>query len=207
MVVVRGRLISLNPLRFGPDLNQVSRANAAYESMIAQEMELKHAVQNAHKNFLREIVYLLYTHNRLAEANQWLKQLRDKYPGTVRPELTVEEYALQRLTENLPTMTHDRIKIFIEGLITQYYIALAFDEDDRAEGLHRMAQHVWNYYTKQAGERRAVLALPPFNEMKRTVLDELLKDGSPLTPEVRLRLRTRLGIPLPSSAPQPDTAP
>src|SRR5688500_2417309 len=109
MSVLRGRLISLDPLRFGPDLDKADRANASYEQMIAEETEMKYAVQTAHKSFLRELVYLFYIHNRLKEANEWFVLLKQKYPDMVPPRMSLEEFSLSRFAQNL-VATHDRIK-------------------------------------------------------------------------------------------------
>ncbi|MCI0744853.1 MAG: hypothetical protein L0Y58_05540 [Verrucomicrobia subdivision 3 bacterium] len=208
MSVRRGRLVSIEPLRFGPDLSKAEAANAGYEKMIAEETEMKYAVQTAHKSFLGELVQHFYTHNRVAEANAWLNRLRQTYPDAVRPGITAEEYALERLSENLTQMGHDRTKALIEGLLTQYFIALAFDEDDRAQGLERYALSVWNFYMQRVYRPGDAVTLPPFEEIKRPVLEELLKPASPgspslLPPAQQEHLRQRTGY----SAPPDKTGP
>src|SRR6185503_10701797 len=70
--VLRGRIVLANTngtYVFGPDLSKIALANDGYEKMLAEETEMPYAIVKAHRNFLREAVYLLYTHNRLAEAN------------------------------------------------------------------------------------------------------------------------------------------
>jgi len=101
MSVLRGRLISVKPLRFGPDLDKARVASAAYEQMIEDDTEMRHAIQNAHRNFLREMVYLFYSHNRLSEAEQWLQLVRQKYPEAIPANLSLQEYAFKRLTEKI----------------------------------------------------------------------------------------------------------
>ena len=204
--VLRGRLISLNPLRFGPDLDKAARANEAYEQMIKDETVMKYAVETAHKSFLREVSYLFYTHNRLAEANQWFSALKQRYPDAINPTMTLEDYALQRLAGDVFEAGHDRMKAILEGIITQHWYSIAFDEDDRAAGLERQARQLWKYYMENVAARRNVLALPAFDEMKKSVLDELLSpSGSHL--EIQQRLRERLGIAVPSAAAQNPASP
>ena len=41
MMVLRGRLVSTEPLRFGPDLTKVDQTNAAYEKMINDDDEMR----------------------------------------------------------------------------------------------------------------------------------------------------------------------
>jgi len=208
MSVLRGRLISVKPLRFGPDLDKARVASAAYEQMIEDDTEMRHAIQNAHRNFLREMVYLFYSHNRLSEAEQWLQLVRQKYPEAIPANLSLQEYAFKRLTENISELTHDRTKVVLEGMILQSFINLAFGEDNRAEGLDRLSRQLWEYYESTIASRREVLQLAPLDEMKRSVRDQILDPQNEFSPELVARLRARLGMPVatnppPSSPPEP----
>ncbi len=209
--VLRGRLISLDPLFFGPDLDKAARANASYEQMIAEETEMKHSVQTAHKSFLREVVYLFYIYNRVPEAETWFATLKEKYPEAVPPNVRLEEYALQRYEENITTGGHDRVKAIIEGTLRNYWISLAFADEDRAEEdralqYDRQARYVWNRYTQLNTARRNVLALAPFEEMRKQTLDELLTSEN-LHPRVKAMLRAKLGMGAPPAEPKPSSGP
>jgi hypothetical protein len=203
--VLRGRLISLDPLRFGPDLDKADRANASYEQMIAEETEMKYAVQTAHKSFLRELVYLFYIHNRLKEANEWFALLKQKYPDMVPPRMSLEEFSLSRFAQNLELASHDRMKAVLEGILSNYWISFAFADDDPAEeqraiGYDAQARYLWNFYARTATARREVLALPPFEQMKKDLLDVLLKSDD-VHPEIKRRLRAKLGLAAPAAQP------
>jgi hypothetical protein len=203
LAVLRGRLISINPMRFGADLDKAERANAAYEQMIAEETELKHAVQNAHKSFLQQLTYLSYSYNRLADANRWFALLKQKYPDAVPPGLSLEEFSLQRIMGNFFEMGHDRIKAQIEGILISYWISIAFADEDRSEeeraiGAEIQARYLWNYYTREMASKRNVLVLPAFDQMKKDALDMVLAAGG-THPDVQTRLRAKLGIPAPTT--------
>jgi hypothetical protein len=201
MAVLRGRIVFMEEKRIhtGPDLSRIDRANATYEKWIREEVDKPYAVQNAHKNWLREVVYLLYIHNRMAECNKWFDFLRKTYPdGVPKGIASAEEFALDRIKENLPTMTHDRIRAVLEGMIGQHFISLAVDEDEKAEGLDHMARQLWLDYDKRVSVRRDVLQLQPYPDMKRSILDRLLDEKSGLRPELAARLRTKLALPPPA---------
>jgi hypothetical protein len=204
MAVLRGRIVYVDKdrLHTGPDLSRVERANAAYEQMIREDTEKPHAIKNAHKSWVRELVNLLYIYGRNAEAKKWFAFLKSNYPDAVPADVTsAEEFAFKRIQENLPLMTHDRAKAVVEGLITQHFFNLAVDEDDRAEGMDRMARHVWQEYDRRSAARRNVLQFLPYEQMKKNVLDRLLDEQSGLIPELNARLRTKLGLPpAPTSA-------
>jgi hypothetical protein len=107
-------------------------------------------------------------------------------------------------------LSHDRIKAQIEGLLRSYWLPIAFADEDREEeeraiGTETMARYLWNYYTQKMATRRNVLALPPFDEMKKAVLDDMLRPGG-ANPEIQMRLRTRLGIPTPSVEQKPPAS-
>ena len=200
LMVMRGRLLSVEPLRFGPDLSKVQQASDAYEEMIRDDVEMRDAIKRAHRNFLKEVAYLLYTNNRVSEANRWFKKLKEAYPDAVPPNLALDEYSLERLTGNLAGAGHDKIKAIIEGLIVQHYYNLVLDEDDRALGLDLMARKLWNHYDQSMGGQ-ARLKLAPLGEMKQTIRAQLLDPKEGLPPESIARLRTKLNLPAPTTPP------
>jgi hypothetical protein len=207
LAVLRGRLISISPMRFGADLDKADQANAAYEQMIAEETELKHAVQNAHKNFLLQVTYLSYSYNRMADANRWFTLVKIQYPEAVPPGLSLEEFSLQRIMGNFFEMGHDRTKASIDGILSGYWISIAFADQDRSEeeraiGQENQARYLWNYYTREMASRRNVLALPPFDQMKKDALDATLAPGG-THPDVQARLRAKFGIPAPAAEEKP----
>lgn len=199
MVVLRGRLIaySTNSLpRFGPDLTKVERTSAAYERMIQDDHEMAHAIKSAYRIYLREIVYLLYTHHQVAEAQRWFKVVQEQFPDAIPPNLTLPQYALQRLAGDVKELSHDRLKALMEGLFIQYFFNLALDEDDRAEGLEMMARQLWDFTNGRIRDQKQRLSLVPYNEMKQAGLDRLLDPQGGLAPELIARLRTKLNLPV-----------
>jgi len=115
----------------------------------------------------------------------------------------MEEFSLQRIMGNFFDLGHDRTKALLEGLLVQYWISIAFADEDRSEedralGLESQARYLWNYYMQKMASRRNVLALPPFDEMKKSVLDMMLKpDG--IDARIQTRLRAKLGIAAPAA--------
>ena len=74
----RGRLVA-NPFakafEFGPNLDIIPKVSAAYEQAAEEDENNRDHILRAHRNFLRDAVYFLYVHNRLADAAQWYKYL------------------------------------------------------------------------------------------------------------------------------------
>ena len=192
--VFRGRVLLERPdgsYIFGPDLNKVPAAFDGYEKMLAEEKEKPDAIKRAERNFLREAVYMLYTNNRLREAEQWLKVLRERYPDTVEPNDTLDSFVLRRATENIAQITQNQARVFIEGLLSRYYFAVSLGDDDQATGLYRMAQSILRYHNEKIGNQQERIGLPPLPELGRLILAEMVNPTNRiLVPEQIARLRT-----------------
>jgi len=204
MSVMRGKIVVARPdgsLVFGPDLSKVPMANEGYEKMLAEETEKPEAITRAHRNFLKEAVFLFYMHNRLAEANRWMLVLKEKYPDAIPKDQPVEEYALQRMTQSISDINHNKTKALLEGLLTQHFENLVIDNDDRAAGLLRMARQIWRYYESAIRNRPGPLKMEPLEDMYGRIRDVLLSPETGMIPEYAAVLRTKLGLPAPTTPP------
>ncbi len=203
LAVYRGRVVRLPAtglIETGPDFDKMKLANAGFEKMIAEEELKKDAIRGPQRSFLREAIYLLYTCNRQADANYWLGYLREHYPDAVPPNLTLEEFAFERLVGNLASLGYDKTKAVIEGLIRQSYRSLAVGDDDRANGWMAMARQLWGYYKEKAAGQQQRLPMPPYEGLQKSVLESMLGPDSQLAPELIPVLRSRLGLPASSGS-------
>ena len=181
----------------GPNLDRAALANETYLRLSAEDKDEASSIVIAHRNFLREMVYHFYTHSREPEAQMWFTQLKERYPGAVRGDPTMEEYALSRFTENAADAAGDRVMVILTGLVHQYFISLALDDDKRAAGFNRMAEHLYKVNEDRIRNRRDPLKTPTLEKIKETWLKEMLDPDKGLLPmEMMLRLRTRLNLPV-----------
>ncbi|HXJ55680.1 MAG TPA: hypothetical protein VNU68_03355 [Verrucomicrobiae bacterium] len=204
-IVLRGRIIHVRDdgrFVYGPDLSKIQVAYDGYEKMLAEEKERPIVVQKAQRNFLKEVVYLLYTRNRIQEADRWMTILKSKYPDAVPADQTVEQFGLKRLTEGVGEMNHNKARVLIDNLLLQHFETLAIDEDEQAAGALRLANRVWENYDRAIQARREPLQLEPFSEMYIQARDRLLDPENGYPPLYLARLRTKLGLP-----PPPPVAP
>lgn len=202
--VRRGRVIALPTNAWvvtGPDLEKIDAADEAYEKMIAEEPDLAYSFQTAHKNFLKEAVWLLYVHNRKREANQWMKKVRVKYPEAFPPDTTLDEYVLDRVRSTATETDPTAIKSLLEGMIGQSLTARAWGEDDYAEGLELFTAKVWEEYNSKTASQTQRLRIPSLREIRASVLERLLDPQTGLLPELQARLRTSLELPPQTNSP------
>lgn len=215
----RGRLVAnpfLKRFEFGPNLDIIPKVSDSYLEMAKDEPNMKDNILRGHRNFLRDAVYFLYSHNRLVEAAKWYKYLGEQYPEFPlldgRPEtlprnLTLDSFVVARLQEDVQETDRDRIKNVIEGLLVNSYLSLAIDEDEKAAGYKLLARQVWNtYQSKLIPERFEALTLPPLAEIDREMQARVLDPEQGIPIEARAVIRTRLGLPAENTNAPPASA-
>lgn len=191
-------------LTFGPYLDLVPKVSEAYEKMIKEEPDIRENMQTAHKNFLRMAVYLLYVDGRTKQAQSWYDYLRKIYPGSINPGVSLDDYALASITEEVNDTEVNRTEAIVEGLVSQSYIRLANDEDDSAVNYERLAKRLWDRHMEKTPGTANRINLTPWPELKQKVLDRLLQQ-----PQLAPLLRTKLNLPAPAptpAAPGPSSA-
>ena len=204
MAFHRGRLITnsyTQRIQFGPNLDMVDNTSKAYIDQIQAEEEegMRDSFARAHRNFLKDAVYFLYTYNRLREARRWFEFCKQTYGpnANIKPEWTLEDYALSRIEEDAGETSRDRIKAIVEGSIESAYGNLVGGDAEQAQGLMLFAEKVHSNFQQRTTHKSAVVRLPlgPFAELKREVLMRLLDPASGVNAEFQARLRTELSLP------------
>jgi hypothetical protein len=214
----RGRLVVNNAdktFEFGPNLAIIPKVSAAYEQAMDDDPKNRDHIETAHRNFLRDAVFFLYTYNREADAAKWYKYLSEKYPNkplldrqpnSFPRNLDLDDYAIGRIQSEVSDLGKDKAQAVIEGLERKAYQNYAVDEDDEYVGLDNLAQKIWQRYQDKVSFTKETLGrvgLAPFPEIKRIVLNRLL-DGE-LSPALAAQLRTKLHMEKAAPAPAEST--
>ena len=191
-----------------PNLDMVAKANDAYLFFMNEDRSSSNNIATAHRNFLTDAVYFLYGSNRSGEAAKWYKLLGERYPDKIILEhdtnsfprnLTLDEYAVGRVQDEIGDTSLVRTTAVIENYLTGSYYSLALDQDDRSVGLKNLARKVYDNYAKKMPEQR--VALPPWDELNRSVLKKLLDPQEGLPYAARLQIRSDLGWSAETNAP------
>jgi hypothetical protein len=207
MAFQRGRLVS-NPIvkafEFGPNLDIIPKVSAAYEQAANDDAKNRDHIEKAHKNFLKDAVYFLYVHNRIPDAARWYQFLGTKFPNNTLLDfqtnsfprnLTLDEYAVSRVQEDVgETMSRDRIKAIIEGLLANALSCLAIGDDERAAGYKLLAEKVRTTYSSKTRARGEALAISSLDDIQREVVNRMLDPENGVVPEMRAVLRTKLNM-------------
>jgi hypothetical protein len=190
-----------------PNLDLVPKINAAYEKMIAENPSSD--FQNAHKNFLKEAVALLYENDRMRDANYWFEYAKKMYTNAfwgAQANISLRNYALSYVADQYNAKDMNQVQNVLVGFFTYEFDCLLRDNDEEAKNWENMAKDIWKYYHETLPRvSRERISLKPWQDIQKRVLDETL---SRLTPYYQSYLRSKLGLPNPATtnAP-PPTAP
>lgn len=215
----RGRLIS-NPFakrfEFAPNLEILPQANAAYVQHMEEDAKDRDHIAHAHRNFLRDAVYFLYERGRLADAARWYRYLGQLYPNqnvidgqpdSLPSKVSLDDYAIGRIQEDVGETSHDRVKAALEGMLFQSYENLALGEDEHAYGMKALAKKILDAYESKIPEdQKPRIGLPPFDDLDREVRRRVLDPEQGVPYEARQIIRTKLGLPA-EAAPAPGANP
>lgn len=201
----RGKIVENkfdNSIELVPNLDIVPNASKAYEEMMKEEPDMRDHIATGHRNFLKDAVYFLYVNNRRADAERWLKYIKEKYPNAMldKPpipirDLSLDEYAVSRVMEEVGETSQDKTTQLIVGMMTTAYQALALDNDDQFTGLSLLVQRIWDRYQQKIGKQSIErVGLKPLPELKRSALDAYLPK---IPAEAAGIIRTKLGLPPP----------
>jgi hypothetical protein len=184
---------SNSPPRLLPNLAIAPKVAAAFQQQLAEAPAfLTNNMARAYRNFLRDVPYQFFIFNRVAEGDQWLRFLREKFPDAVPAGASLAEYAVSRATENVQEQSQNKITALVQAFVTQSYFAIVDGNEDEANQYMLRATELWNAYMQRVrGNQR--IALPPLDEIKRFVRDAMLGPESDLTPEQKARLQTVIG--------------
>jgi hypothetical protein len=215
----RGRLVPnyfLRQFEYGPNLDLIPRVSAAYEEQMAGEPAMAGNIATGHRNFLRDAIFFLYLHNREIEAARWFRTLAEKYPdktiidddtNSFPRNVTLDEFCFSRLQMTVGETSQIGMKNALEGLITQSFMSLIIDDDDRAAGFKLLATKAHARYQGQVGGRKGSINMPPLADIQRDVLNRMLDPENGLPTEMAAHLATKLGVPLPPRATKPAPVP
>jgi hypothetical protein len=205
----RGRLIPnyyTKTFEYAPNLDIIPKVSAAYEQQMLEQPDMKANIQTGHRNFLREAVYALYLHNRMAGAAKWFKYLGEQYPDkpiidgdthSYPRNVTLDEFCVAKLQEAIGETSQTGMKNVLEGLVTQSYVSSVMDEDDRAAGFMMLARKAHDAYQSKVGGRSGQIDMPPMADIQHNILKQMLDPENGLPDEMAAHLATKLGVPLP----------
>jgi hypothetical protein len=158
-----------------------------------------HMVQ--HRNMLTSALTMFYQAGHRAKAQKIYDYTRQLYPHrTEFSDPAVESYIIQQLRKDLKTITITKAMDTIMPMLREAYFRYAMRDDDASYAIEKMAEDIYNVYTKEYGDE-ARLRLPDMRIMKYNAFMDFFSDeGYPLA--MRQSLIARIKIEQPKLAEQ-----
>ena len=132
-------------------------------------------VDQLHKAFLERAAVILYSFNRRSAARMLYGHYKEDY-STGRKGLTFERFIAENMHRALEGGASGSEKTMVESALFQAYLGVALGDRDRALGYANLANLAWERNRKTRAED-SPKRLPPFAEMKKSVLQQLLAVG------------------------------
>lgn len=187
-----------------PNLALIPTMSATYEKMIAEEKDPGQAqsFRNAHKNFLKEAIPLLYVDGDQDKAAYWFKYLKQTYTNNLfnasEANLSLDEYVFKSVTEDTGETDMNKVTAALLGLIHREFICVIFGEDAKVANTHALIQKIWSHYAAAAKGSESRIGIPELPALRQWMLSQLLDPESPnpyhLSAVNRGILRNRLGL-------------
>jgi hypothetical protein len=209
--VVQGRAITNRQgqiLELAPNFEIIRKGNDAYEQAIKDDANNRDAIVTGHRNFLRDVVYYLYTDSREKESAKWFdylcktyptKPLLENNPNSLPGSVTLDDYVYARLEDLVGDINHSKTMMIIVNSIRSAYLQLALGEEERSAGWERLARRVWARYTKKVEGTGERVTIPPFESIKRDVFERVVNpETSPFPPELIAILRANVNTNAPA---------
>jgi hypothetical protein len=184
------------------------------------EPDMRNNIETAHRNLLGNAVYFLYANDRIPEALKWYRYLGQKYPNKIllsnQPDsfpgkLTLEEFSLGRICEDVSETSRDRVTAVLFGNTENSYRQLIMGNQKQFAGLRALSRMLYSTYMKKIGGGANIerIGLQPVEEIEQQVLRRILDPEQSRWPfERRAALRAKLGMdPEPVLAPPATNAP
>ena len=152
-----------------------------------------HTIQ--HRNMLTNALTVFYQAGHRQKAQKIYDYVRQLYPRPEFNEPAVESYIIQQLRKDLKTITITKAMDTIMPMLREAYFRYALRDDDASYAIEKMAEDVYNVYTKEYGDE-ARLRLPEFKVMRfNAFMDFFSDEGYPLTMRQNLLARIRIEQP------------
>ena len=184
-----GKILTVDERKFEtmvviPNLALVDAVYATYtdaQNYHDAENTFLSSFRTARINFTKEAISILYNYGAFSKAEEYYKRLvEDDGPqkkeegGKVTYYHNLEEFVMAQWVEIITTSNPEQASEIISGLIFRSINYMLYNDQDAAVANERIARYVYNYYVKNIGTSERMV-LPPFKEIKRSVVESCMR--------------------------------
>lgn len=160
-----------NPRKFMaiPNIEIADAAIEAYQK--AFKRQDSKSFKDGMRNFMKDIIVIMYTFGKYSKAKKYLKMLQKEDPHNLALRAGLDNFVMKEWKEDARDATVNQAMDLIGGLIYRSCYMAANGEEDGAIGHLNLAKSIYNIYYKEHESTWQRVGLPPFEEMKKTISD------------------------------------
>ena len=163
-----------------PDLRMFGRYDDALRDLMKKYAEFgtdPNILQVPHRNMLKRAVLLFYQAGHQNKALEIYNALRKEYPTDKEIQVSLTEYARNRLINELSSMGLNDATEIITLMLQEAYYHYALHEDDETFGREKMAREIYDYYQQKFGDEGTDrVVLPDFDIIQYVGLTGFISD-------------------------------
>jgi hypothetical protein len=164
----------------GPDLRIFDSYNRTALGVLAKYGEdrgREEAYVNGYRNMLKNAVLSFYQGGLRDQAMKIFTDLRTRFPSYPEFSSSLDQFAKQRLIEELGSLGFNDATEQVVIVLTNAYRLYAYHSDDAAAMNERMAQEVWDRYNAEYGDSDRI-RLPAMSVLRWIAINQFLNDDA-----------------------------
>ena len=152
-----------------PNIGIADAAIEAYrKAYVRQDSKSFHSGM---RNFLKDIVVIMYTFGKYSKAQEFYKMLKKEEPNNKKLRVSLDRFVMKEWKEDARDATVKQAMDLISGLIFKSCYMASCGETDSAIGHINLAKSIYNIYYTDHETTWDRVGLPPFDEMKKSMIN------------------------------------
>ena len=128
--------------------------------------------RSARINFMKEAITILFNYGNFKKAEEYFKKLKQE--DGPQKGATLEQFVMEQWAEDVRDATVKKASEIISGLIFRSINYMIYNDEDAALANERIARYIYRSYMLDMGASERT-KLPPYNDMKKQVVESCLK--------------------------------
>lgn len=139
-------------------------------------------------NFMAASVERLYLFDDREAADKIYRELRDERRYGEARGKTLEQFVRAKFQRSLEACSMREVETFLYLFLRQSALDLANGNREKSALQLDLARQVYEMYVKRFFDEKTRLGMPPFDTMKKIVVEQLMQDYPGLAPALRFEL-------------------
>ncbi|MBN1864808.1 MAG: hypothetical protein JW808_07905 [Victivallales bacterium] len=147
-------------------------ADAAIEAFrTAHSRQEVKSFHDAMRNFMKDIIVVMYTFGKYSKAESYYRELRKENPDNPVYRVPLDDFVMKEWREDARDATPQQAYDLLSGLLFRSMYMAAAGEQEQAEGHLNLANSIYNIYQDQQKDTQVRMGLEPFDDIKKATAE------------------------------------